>query len=863
MFERFDGELLGMGKYGHFSKDGKEFIIIRPDTPAPWVNYLTNKTYHVLITHVGGGYSFYISPKDSRITRWRYNALPWDRPGKYVYLRDNENGEYWSLSWQPVCKPPVFYQCRHGLGYTIIEQEYAHIRSTVCYFVPLEDELEVWHIRLINRGNKPRNLSIFSFVELCLGHALVDLINQPNDQHFNDVRFVQEDNAIYATKRYWVTYSGPTVKQANQAWNKWVYFSSSLPVIGFDGSRNKFIGPWRSESNPLAIEQGKCSNTMITAGDAVAALQNNISLAPKEELEFTIILGVVDKPHDRGLRTPVEPARKLAKPFIKKYADSLNIDKEFNQLRKYWDWYLSHAQVATPDPQMNLALNIWNQYQNKITFLFSRNASYYHGGLLFGRGYRDACQDALGPVMVEPDAVKQRILEMAQNQFKNGSVMHCYFPITGGGERTGHSDTPLWFPLAVTNYLKETGDFAILEQSVEYLDGGKGTILQHLLNNINYVLNDTTNRGLPKFGPGDWNDTLDYLGRQGKGESVWVAMCLALAIKETVQLLKYLESEKKLQSKGLMYQTRSIRSLRQKYEQAYFKLANTINRLCWDGNWYIRGTNDWGEIIGSKKCKEGKIFINTQTWAVISGIAPKNRAIKALDSVRKYLDTPKGPQLVAPAYTEVNPRIGLATRCVPGKKENGAVFNHPVTWAIYAECLLGRGDIAYEYYKKALPPAFQTSKKIKVKVKPLFPQSKISKLQSEIIYDPADEDIYEVEPYVYAEYVTSPEHPTFGQASHSWLTGTAAWMLRDGLDHILGVKPTYNGLLVDPCIPKHWKEYSVTRKYRDATYHITVKNPSGINCGVKEIWIDGKKIVSNLLPIFPKGESHYITVILG
>ncbi|MFB3895994.1 MAG: GH36-type glycosyl hydrolase domain-containing protein [bacterium] len=860
-----------MSKYGHFSPDGKEFIITRPDTPAPWVNYLTNQTYHSLITHVGGGYSFYISPKDSRITRWRYNGLPWDRPGKYVYLRDTDTGEYWSLSYQPVGKSPAFYQCRHGLGYTIIEQEYAGIRSDICYFVPPDDELEVWRIRLTNQGKKKKHLSIFSFVELCLGHALVDLINQPNDQHFNDVRFVQEDHAIYATKRYWVTYSGPTVKQANQAWNKWVYFSSSLPVTSFEGNKNKFIGKWRSESNPIAVEQGECSNTMITAGDAVAALQNKITLVPRETIAFTILLGIVDKPEDRGLRTPILPARKLAKPLIRKYSNLQKVDQAFETLRRQWYFYLSHANVNTPDPEMNRALNIWNQYQNKTTFLFSRNASYYHGGLLFGRGYRDACQDAMGPVMVEPDAVKQRILEMAQNQFKNGSVMHCYFPITGGGERTGHSDTPLWFPLAVTNYLKETGDFAILDQSVEYLDGGEGTILQHLLNNIDFVLSDTTKRGLPKFGPGDWNDTLDYLGREGKGESVWVAMCLALAIKETIGLLNVLVGGKHV---SLDIKRPTLKSLITKYEKAYTKLADTINNFCWDGNWYIRGTNDAGEIIGSKNCKEGKIFINTQSWSVLSGVASKERAIQAMDAVKKHLDTPKGPQLVAPAFTEVNPRIGLATRCVPGKKENGAVFNHPVTWVIYAECLLGRGDLAYEYYKKALPPAFQQSKKIKVKVKPLFPQSSIrlrgnevipaeAGIQSTIDYDPADEDIYEVEPYVYAEYVTSPEHPTFGQASHSWLTGTAAWMLRDGLDHILGVKPTYTGLLINPCIPKQWKEYTITRKYREAIYQITVKNPDEVCHGVKQVLVDGNPQKSNLIPVFPKGESHQITIILG
>lgn len=838
-----------MSKYGHFSEDGLEYIITRPDTPAPWVNYLTNKSYHAMITNVGGGYSFHLSPKDSRITRWRYNGLPWDRPGKYVYVRDTKSGEYWSLSWQPVHKELDFYECRHGLGYTTIKTKYHEVQGQITYFIPLQDDLEIWKITLTNEGKEQKRLQLFSYVELCLGHALVDLINQPNDQHFNDVHFIKEDNSLYATKRYWVTYSGPTVKQSNQAWNKWVFFSSSLPIVGFDGYKNKFIGKWRSEQNPISVEEGKSYNTEITAGDAVGAVQNEITLEPGETKTFSIVLGVVNKLEEdvlptgaKGELTPTS-YRGRAKKLADYYTSNSNVDTEFSKLKDYWKKYLSFAHVNTPSSEFNLMMNVWNQYQNKTTFNFSRNASYYHGGFLFGRGYRDSSQDMLGPVMIEPETVRERILEMGRHQFKNGSVMHCYFPLTGGGERTGHSDTPLWFPLACCQYLKETGDYSILAEVLGYQDKGKATVLKHLLGNIDFVIKESTERGLPKFGPGDWNDTLDYLGREGKGESVWVALFLAYTIKETLGLLRNM-SENKIKKgvRGL-----DLSQLIEHYETQYKKLSDTINTICWDGKWYWRGTNDWGEIIGSHKCEEGKIFINAQSWAVMSGVAQNERATQCMDSVKEHLDTPKGPKILHPAYTKVNPRIGLATRCVPGKKENGAVFNHPVTWAILAECLLGNGERAFEYYCKALPPAFQNPKSNALNSK----------------FDISDEDLYEVEPYVYAEYVTSPDHSTMGQASHSWLTGTAAWMLHDGLSVILGIQADYQGLRINPCIPKVWDGYEFTRTFRGVIYDIRVKNQNHVNRGVKSVVVDGSAIEGNLLPLFRKGSKHKVEVMLG
>lgn len=783
-----------MKKYGYFSDDKKEFVITRPDTPQPWVNYLSNGRYNALISNTAGGYSFYYSPKDSRITRWRYNSLPVDRPGRYLYLRDENDAHYWSPTWQPTETKLDSYQCRHGVYYTQFKSTYRQIEQQITYFVPLDDDLEIWRVHLTNHQHKSLKLKIFPFVELCLGHALVDLINQPNDQHFNEVFFNREHQILLASKRYWMRYQGATVKQANEAWDRYVFFASTFPVSGWDGSKNQFIGRWRSEANPLAVERGACFNSEITAGDAVAALQMDLTLEAGVSKEFAILLGVV----------PRKNYEQEAIKVVQRFRNLDLIDSEFERVKSYWQDYLSHVQVKTPDDELNTMVNVWNQYQNLVTFQFSRDASYYHGGLLFGRGFRDSCQDIMGPVIPRPDLVKERIAEMSQFQFADGSTFHLYFPLSKNGEKTGHSDTPLWLPLAIMVYLKETGDFKFLEQEIPFYDEGKASILQHLLRAVDFSLSQLTERNLAKFGPGDWNDTLDYLGRQGRGESVWVTMFLAYILKEVVDLCQYLKEE----------------TLAQKYQQAYEKIKQTVNQHCWDGKWYIRGTTDSGGVIGSSKNEQGQIFLNTQSWAVISGIAEGQRAKICMESVRQILETPKGPKILHPPYTKIDPSIGLATRCVPGKKENGSVFNHPVSWAILAECLLGHAERAFDIYKRALP------------MNPVV-----------------DIDRYEVEPYVYAEYVTSPDHPTFGQASHSWLTGSATWMLRDVLDYILGVRPTYKGLLIDPCITGRWKEFTVVRSFRGKKYRVQVLNPAGKNKGVEQIWLNGQLIAGNLIDL--------------
>ena len=782
-----------LNRYGKFSKDKREFIITRPDTPAPWVNYISNGKYNGLISHTAGGFSFYQSPRDNRITRWRYNSLPIDRPGRYILLRNKKTGEYWSPTWQPTFTDLEWYECRHGLYYTRISSCYKKIEHSILYFVP-DDDLEIWKVVLRNNSKQKINLDIFAFVELCLGHALVDLINQPNDQHFNDVQFDREQEILFASKRYWVRTAGASVAQSNQAWDKYVFFATSLPVKGWDGSKDIFIGRWRSEENPVAVEKGACFNSEITAGDAMAVLQSEIELKPGQQAQFAILLGVVSRDNYKS----------AAKSLVQKYRNLKTINEAHRKLVKDWHDYTDAVQVKTPDDNMNTMLNVWNQYQTSVTFRFSRDASYYHGGLLFGRGYRDSCQDILGPVITRPEWVRERILEMSRYQFKEGCVFHLYFPLTHGGERTMHTDTPLWLPLAIITYLKETADFEILKQTTGYYDEGEAPILEHLFAAINYTLANLSPRQMAKIGAGDWNDTLDYLGRQGRGESVMVTMFLAYILNETVELCKFLGQKEKAEF----------------YLQKHQIIKNTLNENCWDGAWYIRATNDQGEIIGSAANEEGKIFLNTQSWAVISGVAEGERAVCCMDSVKEHLDTPKGPKILHPAYTKINPNIGLATRCVPGKKENGAVFNHPVSWAILAECILGRGDRAFDIYQRALP------------MNPVI-----------------DIDRYQVEPYVYAEYVTSPDHPTMGQASHSWLTGSSAWMLRDGIDHILGIRPTYEGLMIDPCIPKTWKSYSISRKFRGNRYNIEVRNPNRINRGVRSVTVDGIEIRGHIINI--------------
>ena len=795
-------------KYGYFTDDYREFVITDPRTPRPWFNYIWNENMAGLVSHTGGGFSYLDTPRDNRLTRMRYNCLPWDRPGRYVIIKDAATGKYWSLSWAPTIDFKYkSYECRHGQGYTKITTEAEGIRGELTYFISTKSNTENWRVKLTNLTRKERKLEIYSFAELMMGNALNDIINQPNDKHFTDIHFHKDKRALVATRRYWVLNRKVSVEQPNLDWKYNLIFTTTLPVSGFDGSLDKFIGRWRSESNPVAIETGKMSNTEITAGDPVAALQSKKKLGPSKEIEFAVTMSVLPKTDD-----PFEN-------FDFNSVHSLEaIDYEFKRVKAGWDDYLSNVKVETPDTATNIMLNVWNQYQTAVTFDMARNSGYYHGGLLFGTGMRDQFQDILGVVIADPDRVRKRLLNALRFQFSDGSTLHNFFKITEWGEKTNHSDTPLWVPFGIIEYLNETADLSILDEIVTYYDSGEGNVYEHMIRAIDFAISAVSERGIPKIMNGDWNDTLDKVGHKGKGETIWGAFFLAYGIKKCFELLK----------------------MRNDYQvidrwQAYLdKLTVTLDEIAWDGEWYIRAFKDDGSPLGSHAAKQGKIFINSQTWSVISGLAPKEKGDSALNSVKKYLAKPNGIQICWPSYTEVEENVGLISRCVPGKKENGAIFNHASSWFILASLINGDIDFAYDIYSRMLP--VNSSKRT---------------------------DIYEVEPYVFAEYVTSPDHPTEGQASHSWLTGSAVWMYRIALDHILGFKTTIAGLTIDPAIPSKWKEFRAERMFRGKRIKLHVKNPFGRNKGFTQISVNGQITGSNFInPADFPGKEINIEIIL-
>jgi len=783
-------------QYGYYTEDYREFVITNPRTPRPWFNYMWNSQYAGLISHTGGGFSFLESPRDNRISRMRYNCLPWDRPGRYVLVKDVAKGKYWSLSWAPTIDLNYdFYECRHGQGYTKITTEINGIRGEIIYFVPTNTNAEVWRVKLTEVSGQDRNLEIYSFLELLMGNALNDQINQPNDKHFTDIHFEQNLQALVATRRYWVLNKGVSVKQPNIDWKYQIYFSQSLPITGFDSSLDTFIGRWRSEANPEAVETGVMQNTEITAGDPVVALQSKISLAANSSVDFAVVLEIAPKGVNPVL-TPLSPTGRGV--------GGEGLDRHFEQLKQKWDTHLSCVQVQTPDEAFNAMINVWNQYQAAVTFDMARNSGYYHGGLLFGTGMRDRFQDILGVVMVDPARVRERLIKALNFQFKDGSTLHNYFVLTNTGERTNHSDTPLWIPFGIVEYLKETGDFSILEEVVPYHDETSGTVYEHLVRALDFAIANTGERGMPRIFTGDWNDTLDHVGSQGRGETTWGAFFLGYVLKKSLPVCEYQQDSQAVT----------------KFQNFYEHLRKVTNDVCWDGEWYLRAFRDNGEPIGISRATQGKIFLNAQSWAVISELAPSDRAKRCLASSREYLATPFGMQIVAPSFTEIDDTVGLISRCVPGKKENGAVFNHASSWFVLASILNGDTEFAWEIYRRMMPINSSQATELKC-------------------------DRFETEPYVYPEYVTSPDHETQGQASHSWLTGTAVWMLRIGIDYILGFQPTFTGMIIDPKIPNEWSGFNAKRKFRGKTLSLTVTNHSES----KQMLVNGQVVAGKFIDL--------------
>ncbi|MFW9955873.1 MAG: GH36-type glycosyl hydrolase domain-containing protein [Candidatus Thorarchaeota archaeon] len=784
-------------EYGFFSKDSREYVITKPDTPTPWINYLGSSEYCAMISNTAGGYSFHKDPRNRRITRYRYNNVPTDRPGRYIYIRDDKTGKYWSPTWQPTLTNLDSYECRHGLGYTKIASSFQGIKSDITYFVPVDHNLEIWIITLKNTSSKDTYLKILSYSEFCLWDA-------NRDQ--NDLQSIQ----FVGISRY---NEGVILYNLFDESTGYAFFTSSERIESYDCCRETFIGKYQDESKPAAVERGECFGSEAIGGNPIAATCSSISLKPMESKTIVYMQGVAKEKSE-------------VKSLVLKFIDKGNIDNEFQKLREHWSSYLNKMSVETDDSVFNTMLNVWNQYQCRVTFDWSRYVSFYETGIGRGMGFRDCCQDILGVVHAFPERVRQRIIDLAKVQFKNGRVYHIYFPLTGEGgfpyyvkkDMPFFSDDHLWLILAVAEYMKETGDFSIINEDVSFVDGPPASIYTHMQKSISFAQSKMGNHSLPLLGTADWNDPLSIPGPNNAAESVFAAMLYHKVLLDLAEL----SNESGMSSKA------------QKFSTLAQKTKDHINRVAWDGDWYIRAFDDSGKPVGSKDCEEGKIYLNTQSWSVLSGIATEERAQRSLDSAREYLDTSHGLALLAPTYSRYYNEIGGLTSYAPGLKENGSIWSHANAWAIIAECMLGRGDKAFEYYRKLAPPT----------------KNGIAEIRKS-------------EPYVYAQTIAGADHKSFGEARQSWLTGTAAWMMKAATNWIIGVRPQYHGLLIDPCVPRAWRSFKMIRQFRNTIYEISFFNPTGISKGIETIRVDGKLFESNLLPAFSDGKTHKIAVTMG
>ena len=778
-------------RYGYFDVANKEYVIERPDTPVPWMNYLHNDEYCALISNNGGGYSFHLSARDKRILRYRLNNIPVDRPGRYIYIRDEKTKDFWSATWQPVLKDLSEYktETRHGFGYTRVTSTYQGVTSDTLFVVPVDDNLELWNITLTNRSSSTKTLNLISYAELCLFFAQNDMINF--QYTYNIAKAYEKDNTIHHTTM---------IENAGH----YAFFSADKKFESFDCDREAFMGPYHSEADPKAVLEGKCSGSTADGGNPVAATSLSITLKPGESKSVTYILGVASS---------IAAGAKL----ITKYRKAGAVNKVMNGLQKHWEEKLNALQVNTPDKDVNLSLNQWNAYQVHTTFSMSRGPSIYEGGIGRGMGFRDSNQDVLSVIHTVPGKVKKLITDLAKNMFKDGTSYHQFFRLTGEGDGKGYSDDPLWIILSTTAYVKETGDMKFLKEKVKWADGGSATMYDHLKAPLDYTYKNIGAHRIPLMGFADWNDTLHINGPK-PGESVWVAQFFVRCARDFAELAQVLG--KNADAK--------------KYLRMADDMAARVNKVCWDGKWYAMAFDGWGTMLGSDKQKEGKVYLNTQTWAVISGVADSKRGPVCMDAVKNHLDSKYGVALMFPGFKHFSPRLGGVSTFPPGLKENGGIFSHANPWAVIAETRLGRVDNAMKYYRQLLPP---TKDRI--------------------------QDVHRAEPYVYAQAIASEEHRDFGFARNSWLTGAATWNFVAGTQYILGIRPAYSGLMVDPCIPKDWGKYEVTRKFRGSNYHIVVKNPRHLSKGVSSVTVNGKKIAGNIIPAQRSPKTIEVEVFLG
>ena len=813
-------------KFGHFDDAAKEYVITSPKTPLPWINYLGCEDFFSLVSNTCGGYSFYKDAKLLRLTRYRYNNIPYDSNGHYYYIKDGDT--IWNPGWMPAKTELDSYQCRHGLGYSVFEGSKNQLSAELTMFVPMGNTCEINKLTLTNHGSEHKEISVFSYVEFCLWNAMDDMTNFQRNFSTGEVEI--HGSALYHKTEY------------RERRNHYAVYAVNTQLAGFDTDRESFLGAYGENSAPEVVINGTSKNSVASGWSPIGSHHIKVSLAPGESKSFVFVLGYVENPVAEKWDGPAENGcinRKPAEELLKRFDTTEKADAALAELKEYWNNLLNHFTVSSSEEKLDRMVNIWHQYQCMVTFNMSRSASYFESGIGRGMGFRDSCQDLLGFVHLIPDRARQRILDIASTQFEDGSAYHQYQPLTKKGNAdigSGFNDDPLWLIAGTAAYIKETGDYSILDEITPYdNDESKATdFMEHLRRSFNYTRTHLGPHGLPLIGRADWNDCLNlncFSEEPGESfqtfgpsegpnaESVFIAGMFVKYGKDYVKICRH---------KGLCDEADTA-------QKAIKQMEKTVMDAGWDGEWYLRAYDHYKHKIGSKECEDGKIFIEPQGFCVIAEIGKdEGLCLKAMQSVEKYLDTKYGIVLLQPPYHKYHVELGEISSYPPGYKENAGIFCHNNPWISIAETVVGRGDRAWQVYTRTCPAYIED----------------IS-------------EIHRTEPYVYSQMIAGKDAPNFGEAKNSWLTGTAAWTFLDVSQYILGIRPDYDGLVIDPCIPSTLSGFTAKRDFRGVTYHIQVKNPNGVQKGVKVLTVDGAIADGNMIPFDPSKKEVTVEVIMG
>ena len=813
-------------KFGYFDDANKEYVITSPKTPLPWINYLGSENFFSLISNTCGGYSFYKDAKLLRLTRYRYNNVPFDSNGHYYYIKEGDT--IWNPGWMPAKTDLDAYECHHGMGYSTFRSSKNDLLAELTAFVPVGKNCEINQLTLTNNSKETKDFSVFSYVEFCLWNAMDDMTNF--QRNFSTGEVEVHGSAIYHKTEY------------RERRNHYALYAVNAPVDGFDTDRDSFLGAYGENSAPEVVVSDQSKNSIASGWAPVGSHHLKVSLAPSESKTFVFILAYIENPVEEkwiGRAEDGKINRTRAEALMKEFDTKEKSEAALAELKKYWDELLSHFTVSSSEEKLDRMVNIWHQYQCMVTFNMSRSASYFESGIGRGMGFRDSCQDLLGFVHLIPERARERIIDIASTQFPDGSAYHQYQPLTKQGNLdvgSGFNDDPLWLIAAVAAYLKETGDYGILDELVPF-DCKKGSevpLFEHLNKSFHYTATHLGPHKLPLIGRADWNDCLNLNCFSSEpGESFQTTGPSEGPVAESVFIAAMFVKYGK-EFKEICLRT-GHEDLAKEAESAVADMYQAVLDAGWDGEWFLRAYDSQSAKVGSKECEEGKIYIEPQGFCVMAEIGKEEGlAEKALDSVHKHLETKYGIMILQPAYTRYHLELGEISSYPPGYKENAGIFCHNNPWISIAEAVLGRGDLAFDVYRKICP-------------------SYIEEIS----------DVHRTEPYIYSQMIAGADAARFGEAKNSWLTGTAAWTFVNLSQALLGIQPEYDGLVVNPCLPKAFGDLQIKRRYRDAEYYIDIRKPDGVEKGVEWMEVDGEKIAGNQIPLIPGKKEYHVTVQMG